>query len=218
MFRTTIVTLIFFVGGCATIAGIDGEYALDEAGAGDDAIASSSGGGTESTSSTSVGSTGSTGGAGGAGGQGGGPPAICGNGIIEPGEECDDQNAVAGDECESCKVMCKWVKNDVNHHCYIPSDLNYSWSSAKSNCAQHPGYYLVSITSQEEMEFVAALLPSVEIWLGGIYQGGAWTWVSGEPWGYAPWSTAQPDGDGQCVKLGPGAQPFQGGSNLNNFA
>jgi hypothetical protein len=95
------------------------------------------------------------------------------------------------------------VKNVVNHHCYIPSDFAYSWPSAKSACEKDGIYYLVSITSQEEMDFVASLLPSVEIWIGGNYQG-AWTWASGEPWGYAPWAAAQPDGDGQCLVLGPG--------------
>lgn len=28
------------------------------------------------------------------------PPAVCGNGIIEPGEECDDGNLIAGDGCD----------------------------------------------------------------------------------------------------------------------
>jgi len=30
--------------------------------------------------------------------------AVCGNGIVEPGEECDDGNTVAGDGCENCLI------------------------------------------------------------------------------------------------------------------
>lgn len=33
-------------------------------------------------------------------------PAYCGNGIVDPGEECDDGNGVAGDGCES---DCAWT-------------------------------------------------------------------------------------------------------------
>lgn len=45
-----------------------------------------------------AGSTGSTGGSGGSGGVGG-TPAVCPNGILESGEECDDGNADMGDAC-----------------------------------------------------------------------------------------------------------------------
>ena len=36
------------------------------------------------------------------------PFAVCGNGVMEPGEECDDGNLLAGDGCsESCEVECQ---------------------------------------------------------------------------------------------------------------
>src|SRR6185436_13302175 len=38
-------------------------------------------------------------GASGSGGAGGGPPAICGDGVLQTGEECDDGNATPGDGC-----------------------------------------------------------------------------------------------------------------------
>src|SRR5262245_53064057 len=31
-------------------------------------------------------------------------PELCGNGVVEPGEDCDDGNATAGDACE---VTCR---------------------------------------------------------------------------------------------------------------
>jgi cysteine-rich repeat protein len=35
------------------------------------------------------------------------PPAVCGNGVVEPGEECDDGNGDAGDGCSpACEVRC----------------------------------------------------------------------------------------------------------------
>lgn len=45
------------------------------------------------------------GGSGGGGGGGGGNPPVCGNGLLEMGEECDDQNLDLGDACSpECKV------------------------------------------------------------------------------------------------------------------
>ncbi|MBN1770923.1 MAG: hypothetical protein JXB32_06680 [Deltaproteobacteria bacterium] len=41
-------------------------------------------------------------------------PAVCGNGVVEPGEECDDANTVAGDGCEpDCTWSCE-THDDCN--------------------------------------------------------------------------------------------------------
>ena len=31
-------------------------------------------------------------------------PSVCGNGVVEPGEGCDDRNGTAGDGCASCQI------------------------------------------------------------------------------------------------------------------
>ncbi|HVK64403.1 MAG TPA: DUF4215 domain-containing protein [Polyangium sp.] len=59
----------------------------------------------DETPITSTG-TGGTGGEGGMGGAGGGEP-VCGNGVVEGTEACDDGNTVVGDGCETdCSFSC----------------------------------------------------------------------------------------------------------------
>jgi cysteine-rich repeat protein len=45
------------------------------------------------------------------------PAAVCGNGAVEPGEECDDRN---GDNADGCLTTCQrpvtWVPSDVHAH------------------------------------------------------------------------------------------------------
>src|SRR4051812_39158825 len=37
------------------------------------------------------------------------PPELCGNGVLDPGEECDDYNKTAGDGCTAiCQIECYW--------------------------------------------------------------------------------------------------------------
>src|SRR5512138_2257210 len=62
-----------------------------------------------------AGGTGGTGGVGGGGGYGGGvgcpiPIPCCGDGLGDPGEECDDRNQAAGDGCNGlCQVEANWT-------------------------------------------------------------------------------------------------------------
>jgi sulfatase modifying factor 1 len=76
---------------------------------GGDAGAPSSGGnagsGEEPVAGASNGSGGDSGGSSspGEGGDGGGVPTNCGNGALDPGEECDDGNVMNGDGCTACK-------------------------------------------------------------------------------------------------------------------
>lgn len=54
------------------------------------------------------GGTGGDGGSGGVGGSGGGGTGVCGNGVVESGEQCDDNGTVSGDGCSS---TCTWETN-----------------------------------------------------------------------------------------------------------
>lgn len=45
------------------------------------------------------------------------PQAVCGNGLVEAGEECDDANTVNGDGClVTCRQPASWVSSDVHAH------------------------------------------------------------------------------------------------------
>lgn len=65
-------------------------------------------GGAGGGGSGGAGGSGGSGGSGGAGGAGGGGTGVCGNGIVESGEQCDDSNVVSGDGCSS---GCAWETN-----------------------------------------------------------------------------------------------------------
>lgn len=79
--------------------------------------------GTTGASSTTTTSTG--GGAGGSGGTststssaGGSAPNLCGNGVIDAGEACDDGNQVSSDGCAaSCDIECGFLCLEVNEPC-----------------------------------------------------------------------------------------------------
>jgi cysteine-rich repeat protein len=44
-------------------------------------------------------------------------PPVCGNGVVEPREECDDGNAQNGDGClTTCQQPVNWVPSDVHAH------------------------------------------------------------------------------------------------------
>jgi len=45
------------------------------------------------------------------------PPPTCGNGVVEPGEPCDDGNSQNSDGClTTCQQPVKWVASDVHVH------------------------------------------------------------------------------------------------------
>jgi cysteine-rich repeat protein len=99
-------------GGISSTGGTGGHDGSIDRAAGTGGISSTGGaGGTGGISST--GGAGGTGGssqadAGDAGGSDGGdaaPTSVCGNGLVELSEECDDGNTLDGDHCSS---VCKW--------------------------------------------------------------------------------------------------------------
>lgn len=59
--------------------------------------------------------------------------AVCGNGIIDPGEACDDNNTLNGDTCTSdCKaIVCGNGIIDLNEECDDGNTLDYDGCSAR---------------------------------------------------------------------------------------
>jgi cysteine-rich repeat protein len=163
-----------------------------------------------------VGGFGGFGGFGGAGGSvgQGGILNLCGNGAIDAGEECDDMNITIGDGCDACQVNCKAnaVEDPATHHCYFFSTISATWMDAKGDC-EEIGYHLATITSQPEMDFLKGI-PSTDLWIGASDSSGAWTWVTNEPWVYAPWEPMQPNNNGDCGELGCNAE--QDGGTIND--
>ena len=76
-----------------------------------------------------------------------------------------------------------------------------SWEEAKG-VARKMGGHLATITTKEENDWIIQtfLRPDTRFWLGGRRDlSGAWTWVTGEPWGFTGWAkridgTSEPTG------------------------
>lgn len=182
--------------GCYQTSGLD-EFA----------IMGNGGGGSGGASSTVA----SAGGAGGVVG--------CGDGAVQPGEQCDDHNATADDGCTDCRFDCRGeneFSDPSTNHCYrtVMSPV-LAWAEARAHCASiPPGFDLAVIATVPERDFVApqvAMFAS-RLWLGATdaVREGVFVWINGEPFIYRddvnPWQPGEPSdsGDGEdCIELLP---------------
>ena len=216
------------LGGCNAISGI-GDLSFDQGGAG---ATSSADGGASTTAQTST-STGSTSAGGStasstgattsttsssssssAGAGAGGNPG-CGNGAIDPPEECDDGNSLDGDGCSAaCVVECGAGPGEEQdpdtHHCYLYLPAPGPWSMHESACESwRAGAKLAVVRNIAEASFIATANPALpQLWLGGTNRGSGsvFTWIDGEPFDYAPWESGQPNNPTvlACVALNGG--------------
>jgi cysteine-rich repeat protein len=139
------------------------------------------------------------------------PLATCGNGTIEPGEECDDHNTTSGDGCSAqCKreVPCAdgTLRPDTGA-CYVVVPTAATWADAERDCQQRGGH-LVSITDGTAAALVQSLVGNNTVWIGLFLNGGApgvgaFRWLDGKaaPAGEAGWASGKPDngsGDERC--------------------
>ena len=99
-----------------------------------------------------------------------------------------------------------WAVNG-NSYEVITGQTTITWAEAKA-LAEGMGGHLVTITSEDENDFVAALLTEFgtgdlqRYWLGG-YQtdpgsvacepSACWAWVTGEDWVYENWAAGEPN-------------------------
>jgi cysteine-rich repeat protein len=151
----------------------------------------------ESFSGGTGGSRGGTSGDGGQGGEGG-VRAVCGDGVIQGGEECDDQNSDLGDGCEDCDVVClgdngNSFESPTTHHCYKRLLSAYQWGPANTECTQDGGK-LASLATQDEYNEITASGLTLAAWIGGndITFEDEFVWVSGDPWSFAMWAPGNP--------------------------
>ena len=84
-----------------------------------------------------------------------------------------------------------------NEHYYKIYDTHLTWLEAKDYC-ESLGGYLVTITSQEEQDFIIELIGSngrFYYWLGGTNDNpdNEWQWITGEEWSYTNWQPSEPN-------------------------
>jgi cysteine-rich repeat protein len=132
------------------------------------------------------------------------PPVepVCGNGVLEAGEQCDDSGHTGQDGCDAaCKVVCSHFGSDAlaseDHHCYSGYDAA-DFEGAQADCVER-GAHLATISSAAENKIVRSLVNNSK-WLGGFEDVGASTkgtgnyaWLSGEPFTYTNWGQGEPD-------------------------
>jgi len=74
-----------------------------------------------------------------------------------------------------------------------------TWTQAQEFCESEGGN-LVSITSQDEQNFVAGLIKDAgqmnQYWIGANRESGSFTWSDGEVWGYTNWDANEPNASG----------------------
>lgn len=98
------------------------------------------------------------------------PPSDCGNGLLDPGEQCDDDNNIAGDGCsDSCQVEPGWKCTDPVGPVEIP-DGGFE--------AGTPNPYW----TEESTNFVTPICNELSCGLGtgsGPATGEWWSWFGG---------------------------------------
>ena len=146
-----------------------------------------------------------------------------GDGIVDYGQILDgtfedaDDNGVpdccdAGTPCVDGPVQWR-VEDGGNGHWYAFEGLSRTWTESRAY-AVAVGGDLATITSIEEQDFIAPLLPgpggqSAFIGATDSESEGNWRWISGESWDFEYWTPGAPYGDGDFLECG--------GGNSTNF-
>ena len=122
-------------------------------------------------------------------------------GQIRSGFLADADSDNIPDCCEgqgSCPSVRQWTASSGgNGHWYEVVSTLRTWD-AQSVVAESRQGHLATITSASENAFVSQSTVG-GCWIGGIApvnQGctpSAWTWVTGEPWGYSNWASPEPN-------------------------
>ncbi|MBX7098693.1 MAG: tandem-95 repeat protein, partial [Myxococcaceae bacterium] len=152
------------------------------------------------------------------------PVQLCGDGIVDAPEPCDDGNKVDTDGCTNqCKVgpLCdatalggadRFVTDPATGTCYASYDDDQTTFAAAQTACIAAGGTLATITSASEQAFVSLVQnPAQNPWIGAQDDANTtdtvFTWVTKEPWSYTHFATGQPDddvgtgGNGDCLHL-----------------
>ena len=139
--------------------------------------------------------------------------SVCGNGVREGvHEECDDGNATPADGCEaSCRLTCgsgtgadRDAVDPASGHCFAAYDgVQHSYQQAAAMCTALGGHLPTITSASEDAAAFAAVRSGDAPWLGAsdIAAEGAFSWVTGEAFGYSHFHAGKPDnaGGADCV-------------------
>jgi cysteine-rich repeat protein len=130
------------------------------------------------------------------------PKPVCGNGVIEGTEECDDAGQPGRDGCDdACQVECQDYGDSAveskDHHCYGGWD-EADFDGAVAACEERGGH-LATISSAAENAIVRPLVNESKF-IGGFEDvqvmtedSGVYVWITGEAFDYTNWASQEPD-------------------------
>jgi Lectin C-type domain len=211
------------VGGAATAGNPSaGKAGAATAGKGGAPAGGSAGQPTAGTGNPGAGSPALAGAAGDSAGGAGGEPAmmpdpICGNGVVERGEECDVGSADEHDGCDAqCQIACDEHGQDVvesaDHHCYA-GYREAEFEAAQQDCVSR-GAHLITIGSAAENEIASSFVIESK-YLGGFEDvpltsagEGDYHWLTGESLTFENWAAGEPDSAEVRCGLTPGPIPI----------
>ncbi len=92
-----------------------------------------------------------------------------------------------------------WSAN--GHEYEAISAPSTSWADSRTQAmGLGAGWDLATITSMDEQNFIVGLVGPgngslTEYYIGGLYENGAWGWVTGETWSFTYWGGGEPNGN-----------------------
>jgi len=126
---------------------------------------------------------------------------VCGNGVLETGEQCDDGGHTGQDGCNAdCQVVCSQYGSGTlesdDHHCYRGFD-EATFQIAQQQC-EALGAHLATISDASENKLVQKLVNNSKF-IGGWEDvpsnskgQGNYTWLTKEPLSFTNWGRNQP--------------------------
>jgi len=118
--------------------------------------------------------------------------------VAQAGVQTSDGSVIKGDLPSANVTFSQVGVNPASGHSYefVRLSTAISWHDAVI-MAENAGGYLATVTDSVKARIVTTLLsgPGDEAWLGASdeAQEGAWTWITGEPWGYTNWYPGEPN-------------------------
>lgn len=92
------------------------------------------------------------------------------------------------------------ILNPQTGHRYLAVYTQMNWNDARDYCRNMKGD-LVTITSEQENQFVYELNPNTWIGLSDAIEEGNWKWVTGEPLEYTNWAEGEPNNCSDCTNV-----------------